>query len=95
MYSKSVSHYITALCFALLNGRAADSPRAVVRHSIRQYLQNSSVTQGSLECQAHCSAAPTSFLLKGNISVRVVEAFAHIPVTTVTHKPAGLTLTVL
>lgn len=64
MYIKSLSHYITVLCFALLSGREAESPSAAVRDSIRQYLQSSSVTQGSLECQAHCSAAPTSFLSK-------------------------------
>lgn len=46
----------------------------MVGHSIKQYLQNSSVTQGSLESQAHCLAAPRLFLLKGNINVRVVEA---------------------
>lgn len=70
---------ITAISFALLNGREADPSSAAVRHSIKQYLPNSSVTQGSLECQAHCSASPTSFLLKGNTRVRVMEAFAHIP----------------
>lgn len=75
VYIKYTSHVITAFPFALLSVREADSPSAVVRHSIKQYLQNSSVTQGSLESQAHCLAAPRSFLLKGNISVRVMEAW--------------------
>jgi len=74
LYLKYTSHVITAFSFALLSGKEADSPNAVVRHSIKQYLQNSSVTQGSLESQAHCLVAPRSFLLKGNINVRVTEA---------------------
>lgn len=74
MYIKYTSHVITAFSFALLSGVEADSPNAEVSHSSKQYLQNSSVTQGSLECQARCLAAPRSFLLKGNISVRVTEA---------------------
>lgn len=74
VYIKYKSHSITAFSFALLTCRERDSPKAVVRHGNKQYLQDSSVSQGSLESQARCSAAPRLSLLKGNSNVRMMEA---------------------
>lgn len=68
----------TAFSFALVRSRVAELGNAVVRHSMEQYLQSSSETQGSLESQAHCLDAPRSFLLEGNIGIRVTEAL-HTP----------------